>query len=240
MYEALDKYKGLAQTEDTDGWRWYGSQEDPFSYIGNTTMLGETVKDLGLEGYYKHSTAAQIERTLELAAEFGTTMHKLCEANLEGYGVDLPESHAEHNMVFREWAAKNCVEKAKLEFPVCSEKYGYAGTVDFLGRVNDKLYILDWKTGNNFRNSWRAQIAGYHLAVCETLGLDRLKSGIGMGILQIPRDNPKSIRFWDITHTEWVHKEFLTYLHAFKFAPRFNKLAKMKWKYLHEEIFDVR
>lgn len=50
---------------------------------------------------------------------------------------------------------------------VFSHKYQYAGTVDFIGKRGDTIFIADWKTGENIYEKYYYQLAAYTFAVME-------------------------------------------------------------------------
>lgn len=71
-----------------------------------------------------------------------------------------------------------------MEVPLTSDKYGFGGTPDFIGLVNDRLEIVDFKTGSGIYGSAYYQVAAYR----------QLASEIGHNIdyariLRIGRDN---------------------------------------------------
>ena len=77
------------------------------------------------------------------------------------------------------WKDDNDVKPIYLEQTV-SSKY-WAGTLDFLGWYNGKLYVIDWKSSKSFYPEMRYQIAAYRSAAprhgvegCAVLRLDKL------------------------------------------------------------------
>ena len=68
---------------------------------------------------------------------------------------------------FLEWVEKNKVKFLSSEEIVYSRKYGYCGSLDFEARVNGKLYLGDFKTGNSLYNEVFMQTAAYAMARIE-------------------------------------------------------------------------
>ena len=229
MWDTLTKYNNLIITEDDQGWRWYGTAEQPFLYPSVTTILHETIHQPGLINWYKNNSANAIDKRLAETGAVGTELHKIFDADIHGVGIDVPPSLSQHSINFREWMLKHEVKPVKTEFVIVSERYGYAGRVDFFGEVGGKMEVVDWKTGNIFGDTWGDQVAAYQMAICEMLQVPDTE--IGMRILQVARDDAKLTQF-KYQHLDWMQDSFLLALERFKRVPRFTKLKKMGWPYL--------
>ena len=68
---------------------------------------------------------------------------------------------------FFNWAKDNNVEFLGSEVSVYSEKHWFAGTFDFVCRLNGKLLLGDFKTSKQIDDTYYAQGAGYAIAVEE-------------------------------------------------------------------------
>ena len=66
---------------------------------------------------------------------------------------------------FRNWHNSNRVEVLELEKALYNLEYGFAGRCDFIGMVNGKKTILDWKTSKAVYDEYRYQVGAY--ALCE-------------------------------------------------------------------------
>jgi hypothetical protein len=82
-------------------------------------------------------------------------------------------------LAFLEWKDAHKVEPIKLEHTVYG--YDWAGTLDFYGRFDGKLYVIDWKSSKAIYDEMRYQVAGYRSAVgdCEGCGILRLDKESG-------------------------------------------------------------
>jgi hypothetical protein len=82
-------------------------------------------------------------------------------------------------LAFLEWKDAHKVEPIKLEHTVYG--YDWAGTLDFYGRFDGKLYVIDWKSSKGIYDEMRYQVAGYRSAVgdCEGCGILRLDKESG-------------------------------------------------------------
>lgn len=67
---------------------------------------------------------------------------------------------------FEELVDTHDLKPIQLEQTVYNPKYGYAGTLDYYGKVDGEIAILDWKTSKAFynNNTYGAQLASYNRA----------------------------------------------------------------------------
>src|SRR5690606_27752568 len=62
---------------------------------------------------------------------------------------------------FQEWRSQVRFELVETEVPLVSELYRYGGTLDAVARVNGRLVLLDWKSGNRVYPDHVVQVAAY-------------------------------------------------------------------------------
>ena len=67
------------------------------------------------------------------------------------------------------------IKLQRAEMALTSEKYGYNGTLDCIGKINGDLVLLDWKSGKakeksvpDIYDEYRYQTAAYAMAFNET------------------------------------------------------------------------
>lgn len=70
-------------------------------------------------------------------------------------------------MRFCDWSEQNKVEFIGSEVSVYSRKYWFAGSFDFICKLNGKLLLGDFKTSKQIDDTYFAQGAGYIIAVEE-------------------------------------------------------------------------
>jgi len=77
---------------------------------------------------------------------------------------------------FINWAKDNKVEFLQSENIVFSEKDWYAGTLDFLCKIDGKTYLGDIKTSSGIYDTMWAQCAAYAYALreCEDIKVDKM------------------------------------------------------------------
>lgn len=234
----------ITMTTDSDGWRVYMAGKTPLFSI--TTILGNTVAKPKLNSWYKKNTAKKIEEVMTTTADIGTRAHAAFEAILKN---EVPEVASDIQPLvtsFRKWKDDNNVKALHLEKTVFSKKYGYAGTLDFLGYVRGELTIIDWKTSTSYSvtNGW--QMGAQRLAALESLNISK-DCGV-MGI-QISRGAGKLMEFNFIKGStdkiidginyiciDNIENSFLHTLENFKRLYR-SKLEKLEWPWLHQKAF---
>lgn len=100
------------------------------------------------------------EAILEPAATFGTDVHAACAEFDRGGGIPKNELLAECVQGWAKFTRDFSAKWQHIEQFRYNARYGYAGTSDRLGYVNDKWTVIDIKTGTPAK--WhRIQTAGY-------------------------------------------------------------------------------
>ena len=106
-------------------------------------------------------------RKKEEAADVGTLAHKWIEDWINGENP-APDPLTDHMTVnFVKWAEENDVEFIEAEKKVYSRTHWYAGTLDFLCKMNGKTYLGDFKTSNGIYDDYFYQTSAYQLALQE-------------------------------------------------------------------------
>lgn len=113
------------------------------------------------------------------AADAGTIIHEWCEAHIKfalGLAKKKPAKPINELIrlgvgAFLKWEKENEVIYHSSERRLYSEKYGYAGTMDFDATVGGKRTLGDFKTGKAIYPSMMAQTAAYQQALEEEMGI---------------------------------------------------------------------
>lgn len=84
---------------------------------------------------------------------------------------------------FIKWTETFQFKKIDVEPHLVSEIFGYGGTPDVIGKVQDQTCIIDWKTGKVYEDLF-LQLAAYK-QLAEENGYGKIK---GFHVLRIPRD----------------------------------------------------
>jgi hypothetical protein len=117
----------------------------------------------------------------------GTCVHAMCEAfvkgdepmlvmekALEAETVVNPSSFraqaASAYSAFEFWVKGTQLEIVDCEVPVVSETHRFGGTLDFIGKLNGKLVLGDFKTSNGIWPEYLMQVVAYAKAYEECTG----------------------------------------------------------------------
>jgi hypothetical protein len=101
-------------------------------------------------------------------ADIGTITHlrilhylKKTEPDLSEYSPADIKTSDNCMLSFYEWEKSHKLEPVIVEVPLTSDRYGFGGTPDFVGMVNGRLEIVDFKTGSGIYNTAFYQVAAY-------------------------------------------------------------------------------
>lgn len=117
------------------------------------------------------------------AADYGTMAHAWLESHLKGVVVDLgalPEPARNAVNAYLEWQKEHKLETIKTEETFYNCKLNYAGTADWVGKLDGELSLGDWKTSSGVFFNYIIQGWGYVLAD-ETQNAERLYKQIFIG-----------------------------------------------------------
>ena len=102
------------------------------------------------------------------AGDIGTLVHYLILCDLQGKEPDLSDcSPNERRLVesslskYQVWKNGQVIEPILMETPLVSETYKFGGTPDFYGKIDDKLTLLDFKTGKAIYSEAFYQVSAY-------------------------------------------------------------------------------
>jgi hypothetical protein len=158
-----DRFYYAGQDENGND-RFYPSVTTVLSLYPKGPQFQQWLKDVG----------ANADLIGERAMEAGSKVHNGIEMILSGQ--DLYWGSEGENYSLEEWQGLNrfmeFYEKSGLEVIVneakCySHKYRYAGTMDLLCRIGDKIWLIDYKFGNAIYPTYYQQIMAYKVAIEE-------------------------------------------------------------------------
>ena len=101
------------------------------------------------------------------AATVGTIAHDMVDCQIHGRPVLVegdPEMVAKAHSAFEaylEWASMSKLEIIETECQLVSEEYRFGGTPDAIGRIGNRIVLLDWKTSNSVYQDYLIQLAAY-------------------------------------------------------------------------------
>lgn len=109
------------------------------------------------------------------SAEFGTLLHDFLETYLTTGEIKeiKPHPYADVNICkasmmkfVNDWHLGPHTT-VKAECLIWSNKYKYAGCIDYVAHINGKIYIMDWKTTGSLHPKYLLQLAAYWTALEE-------------------------------------------------------------------------
>ena len=121
------------------------------------------------------------------AAREGTQVHEGIEKLVKGFGLDWVDSYGNANYNLQVWQMllkfKDFFEYVKpetlaSEMFLYSDTYKYAGTTDYLCKVGDEIWLIDFKTSNHIGLSYDLQLAAYAKALEELKGIKVDRCGV--------------------------------------------------------------
>tara|TARA_Y100000590_G_scaffold405982_1_gene494789 strand:- start:19 stop:765 length:747 start_codon:yes stop_codon:yes gene_type:complete len=143
-------------------------------YINNS----ENANTDGLHEIFENAKQ-QPKFIMSQAGEFGTKAHKFIELLLQqDFDVDVPDNMKWINKNFNAWKDEYNFKNIEQEKYLYSTKYGYAGTADSIGLVNENLFILDWKTSKSLYIENLLQVSAYANAYTELTGKQISNAGV--------------------------------------------------------------
>lgn len=137
-------------------------EKSPFIHDAIKAELGES--------FFRDGNSLAAE-----AADYGSQAHAIIEGILKGDGEPWPQPTTPaqvNNAVtsFLRWKERTDFNVIKTESIVFSKKFGYAGTVDAIGKTSDGITLLDWKTSKRIYPEYSLQTIAYKYAAEEMAG----------------------------------------------------------------------
>ena len=181
------------------------------------TRINGIIAKPELQNWYASTGKDKAKEILKKRATFGSTLHKLIEVQLNG-GKITEENYdsylLESMSIFNKWMKQHSIVPESIEQHLWSNIYCYAGTSDFIGMIDGKRKIGDWKSSRDVYPEYWLQLSAYLVAFEEQTGL-KLD---GAFILQM-RDGEYKFQ-------EKTREELLDLFEVFKAA-----MIIYRWKY---------
>lgn len=158
-------------------------------------------------------------------AQWGTTLHALCERLHQGFDPLAPLSIAEHFNLYREWFRANVREVALCEHYVVSPLFGYAGKLDLLAITPDKRRALGDIKSRSAKNGKAAyydeqpmQLIAYGMA----LPIQQRPDAYFSVIVNRDAPEPPYVRWWQMDEINEAWERFLVLLKLWKKVNNFS------------------
>ncbi|MEM3077637.1 MAG: hypothetical protein QXW38_08490 [Candidatus Nitrosotenuis sp.] len=143
---------------------------------GVTSILSEAAPTpYGLRLFWQERSKEESDKIFETDGDFGSKMHDAFEKLLNAERlskIDYPTVEEQKTLTaFIDWFRQVKPNDFTSEQVVASKKYKYAGTLDFVGKIGGKLWLIDFKTSNAIRWAHQLQVLAYKQAYEESYGL---------------------------------------------------------------------
>lgn len=136
--------------------------------LERTLEPGISYDELQLKAMLESAKGAHRKRS-GTAADMGHMVHEWIAKHIAGENPKPLVNKECLNAVnkFLEWEREHKVEFLESEKVLYSSKYNYAGTMDFLAKVDGKVMIGDFKTSSGIWDEYWLQVAAYQQAYQE-------------------------------------------------------------------------
>lgn len=165
--------------------RVYKRSDDKY-YPSVTTILQYFPKDKFFETWVK-DVGHNADLIMRRAGEEGSQVHQAVEELLKGNEINWMDDYgnARFNLTVWEMIIKFTdfynlykPEIIALEKFLFSDEFEYAGTVDLVCKIENKVWLIDLKTSNSLHKSYDLQVAAYVNAWREVIGTEIDNAGI--------------------------------------------------------------
>ena len=176
--EKATKRVQTLQNSKRGGYYWVGDKP----YISATSAISVIDKPalrywFGTQVYLSYTadpTLNQKEclaspwKATKKATDRGSKVHHLTETPIDDVeALDEPEEIKGYLRAYKKWETDFKPEILEVEKTVFSEKYGFAGSLDRIMKVGDKIVLLDIKTGKDIYDEVYLQLSAYKQALKE-------------------------------------------------------------------------
>lgn len=214
------------------GWRFYAESEEAFEqgdFLISATTILSCVQDQSTKDFLLGCDRQTFEKIMTSSAEAGNEIHQACQDYLMGSPGNTKYKGAYENFI--KLASSLNLKGVRMEVPVHSFKYGYAGTCDGLVNIGEQVAAIEIKTGKyKITAGW--QLAAYFYALNDAgIQIDKM---IG---IHVHRNGEEFSKFM-YQHTESCFKAFLAAFDVFRMV-NFNKLKKLNWNKLLVSPLDI-
>lgn len=158
------------------------------------------------------------QKKVSKAQEIGSQVHALVEWNLRKELAQAvgPEPVLSHDgatwsfMVYEEWRKAHTFTPTHIEQVVWSDTHGYAGTMDWVARVDGVLTVGDLKTSKACYDEYLLQVVAYMMALIEMGHADKPIQGCVVRFPKLVSDPEPEERLISWNEAEHLFPVFLS------------------------------
>ncbi len=216
VIRVVDDKRGIVQVTTADE-RWYVKEiTDPvsglpkFLYVPSVTWIaGHYPKGIQFYKWLADHGWDEAQAIKQAAGDKGSKVHDAISAILRGEEVridskfinrstgeeeELTLEECEAILSFVNWRNEVKPESLAWDITVFSERYGYAGTIDYVCKIDGVPYIVDFKTSSQVWPEYELQVSAYSQALQED---GRASKPARLAILQIGYKRNKAGYKWN-------------------------------------------
>lgn len=161
---------------DTPSGRFYKTPDGTFPSV---TSILSAIPNPELEAWKQSIGKEEAERVSRKAATRGTHFHSYCEAYLKEQPFKLDVFDKQAYLGIEQYLDK--IDQIAIEKPMWSKKLRAAGTADCIGKYNNTLSLIDFKTTSQLKfngqfDTYWMQTAAYAMMAYErySIKIDQL------------------------------------------------------------------
>ena len=222
IIKEMNKELGIVQVTIEDE-RWYTksvmnreTKLPEILYVPSVTWItGHYPKGMGFYKWLADKGWDEAQALKVAAGDKGSKVHDAISMILRGEEVridskilnkstgveeELTLEECDAILSFVKWRTENKVETIAFDVTVFSEKYGYAGTIDYICKIDGKTYIVDFKTSAEVWPEYELQVSAYKKPIeSAEFNVDGLYdvAAINLAILQIGYRRNKAGYKWN-------------------------------------------
>lgn len=179
----VDEKRGIIQVTTADE-RWYVKQtENPitklpeFKYVPSVTWVaGHYPKGIAFYKWLADKGWDESQALKSAAGDKGSKVHEAISNILAGIEVridskfinrtteqleELTLEECDAILSFVNWRNEVKPESIAWDVTVYSDKYNYAGSIDYICKIDGKVYIVDFKTSQQVWAEYELQVSAY-------------------------------------------------------------------------------
>lgn len=220
----VDKERGIIQITTADE-RWYVkdvinpvTKLPEFKYVPSVTWIaGHYPKGVAYYKWLGEHGWDESQALMHEAGDRGSKIHEAISAILRGEEVRIDSKFVNNStgeleeltveecdaiLSFVNWKKENNPESIAWDITVYSDKYDYAGSIDYICKIDGKTWIVDFKSSQNIFPAYELQLSAYKKPIegaeFDVPGLMDV-DGINLAILQVGyKRNKNQYKFTEI------------------------------------------
>ena len=149
---------------------------------GTTTIIGRFKESGGLIhwAWALGKEGKDYKEEQRSAANIGTMVHDRVESFVKGLEYEYPLGTTDEARTkvergfnaYKTWQEHSKIEIVATEVQLVSLEYRFGGTLDAIGKIDEKMVLLDWKASNSVYSDYLIQLAAYGHLLHEVRGID--------------------------------------------------------------------